>query len=305
MTIAITIIVTLIILVMYLIYKNYTKDLVEYKTELYVVSIEHIKDIPIWLKPYDEIDIKETRKITHGKTLNVVMIATDEPTNIVLNTINNKLLLDNDKSLVERILPIHGKNQHLYFTSDNKIKKNDWILCYGADGDNLPIVIKYTGVELGTAKIEATTNTTITSDFSTPGTTFTPSISQSFIESDIKAYNEGNSILTVDVEIEEIFDFNIGDKLQIKNDVYGYKKGDYITVKNFNHKNENQLISYIKDDESQMGFNLGNLLYTTTSRIKTNSSNEVIIIEPEIPIYEIWQNNNKVGVFYTQQLAEK
>jgi hypothetical protein len=27
--------------------------------------------------------------------------------------------------------------------------------------------------------------------------------------------------------------------------------------------------------------------------------------KPEIPIYEIWQNNNKVGVFFTQQLAEK
>jgi hypothetical protein len=67
------------------------------------------------------------------KTLNVVMIATDKPTNIVLNTINNKLLLDNDKTLVERILPINGKNQHLYFTSNDEIKEGEvcpYIMCW-------------------------------------------------------------------------------------------------------------------------------------------------------------------------------
>jgi len=220
------------------------------------------------------------------KTLNVVMIATEKPSTLSI--------LDN-KSLHYKFRPFRPnsfeiENQHLYFTSDDEIKTGDWVLCAGANGDGPITVIKYTGKELGVAKIEATTNNelklyeaeTIAIAFGFSKKTNDIVLLQIplyFVEFYINLYNEGRPISKVDVEIEEIFNFNIGDKLLIKNSVYGYKEGDYITVKNFNHKNENKLISFVEDDENQMGFNLGHLVYTTTNKIKINSANEVSVIK--------------------------
>jgi len=175
------------------------------------------------------------------KTLNVVMIATNESTNIVLNTINNRLLLDNDKTLVERILPIHGKHQHLYFTSEDEIQDLDNFgitipLLFINDNNSIK-VITYSNKRIGDYyEIEATTNKSLQVNCDGKcakyeGICSFPQIPQSFIEAYIKAYNEGNPILTVDVETEE-----------------------YDTI--------------VKDFKD--------------IRIKTNSANEVIIVEPKL-----------------------
>ena len=173
--------------------------------------------------------------------------------------------------------------QYLYFTNDGEIKEGDWqyTITHGiAQAKNL-----LWNKQEGAKKIEATTN--ISLHINCDGhcaknecVCLLPQIPQSFIESYIKAYNEGNPILTVDVEMEEIFNFTKGDKLEVKNDVYGVKKGDFIIVKDLNYKNDNRLISFI-GDKSKMGFHLDHLIYTTTDIIKTNLVNEVIIVEPK------------------------
>ena len=198
------------------------------------------------------------------KTLNVVMIATKyESKNSGAFIIGDAKKCLTHKEIKEN-WQFEYHPQHLYFTSNDEIKdgldviynNNIYRTVYSNTVPEGEILLSGFGYVMKSdcKKIEATTNSVITSDFSTSGTTFIPSIPQSFVESYIKAYNEGNPILTVDVEID--------------------------------------------CDHSQMPNKVIDV-------IQTNSANEVIIVEPKIPIYEIWQNNNKVGIFFTKQLADK
>ena len=88
--------------------------------------------------------------------------------------------------------------QHLYILSDDEIKEGDWcIKSYGMTEK----ICKYT-TDLGNTakKIIATTDPQIINDFSTSGTTFVPSIPQSFIE---KYCELNGKIGTVELEYEE------------------------------------------------------------------------------------------------------
>jgi len=200
------------------------------------------------------------------KTLNVVMIATTTKTNLVLSAFNTLFLSP----------PMEVKNtdkyQCLCFTSNDKFEENDWV----TDGKTISQVI-YLNVDDSDMdeyrKIEATTNPELklyvaetlasASGYSKKtNDILIPQIPQSFIESYIKAYNEGTPILTVDVEM---FALNAHGSESFSPEIFG-----------------------------KYGY-----------KIKTNSSNEVIVVEPKIPIYEIFQNNNKVGIFFTQQLANR
>jgi hypothetical protein len=72
----------------------------------------------------------------------------------------------------------------------------------------------------------------------------------------------------VKIETVKYNSFDIGDKVKVKINVYGYNKGDFITVKGFNHKNQNNLISFVEDDEHDMGFNIDNLVHEIIFEIK-------------------------------------
>ena len=74
MTLTTFFILTLINLVLYLTYKYFTKSLVEYQTDSFVVNIKHLKNVPVWLKSYNEITITQSKEITHKKEFNDVKI---------------------------------------------------------------------------------------------------------------------------------------------------------------------------------------------------------------------------------------
>lgn len=92
----------------------------------------------------------------------VVMLPTEDKTTL-------KLFVDEIK-IEDYFGPSVYKSQHLYLVSDREIKESDWIICIGADYDGTSIqeicsrlgqVMKYTGKELGTIKIEATTDSSL------------------------------------------------------------------------------------------------------------------------------------------------
>lgn len=90
------------------------------------------------------------------------------------------------------------KSQHLYITSNQEIKKDDWYIfdvgyasgVKQADLDDIENI----HLEIDPKKIIATTDTSLG----------LPQPSQSFIEKYIEEYNKGNQIIDVMVEAEEI-----------------------------------------------------------------------------------------------------
>lgn len=99
---------------------------------------------------------------------------------------------------------------YLYFLSDEEIKEGDWCIMLDSFGNVFSNPQQYLGEEKGHylnkghKKIIATTDVNITSDYSTPGTTFVPEPSPDFIKVYVDAYNAGTPIEWVDVEYEEI-----------------------------------------------------------------------------------------------------
>jgi len=139
------------------------------------------------------------------KTLNVVMIATNTKTNLLLSAFNTLFLSP----------PMEVKNtdkyQCLCFTSNDKFEENDWV----TDGKTISQVIYLTPDDPDMyvhKKIEATTHSKLINDgFRSDTKVLMPSISQAFVESYIKAYNQKTIIETVDVEMEE-YTKNVSDK---------------------------------------------------------------------------------------------
>lgn len=148
----------------------------------------------------------------------VVMIATENKSTILLNSLNKRLLHDTDGSLKERILPIYGSPQHLYITSDEEIKGEDYCLvefnkiwkCISflngrREYETLSGEPCFYSEDKSFRKIIATTNPELQLDYLMSRKTFTSRpvigiIDQSFIELYIKAYNTGNPITKVMVE---------------------------------------------------------------------------------------------------------
>jgi len=164
------------------------------------------------------------------KRAQVVMLPTDKKYNGIIVKDDNKLeLIYNNSHEHEDYIP-----QHLYITSDDKIKEGDWIICVGADYDqneknNTYKILKYTSEELGISKIIATTDTSLklvcqkcddTKELDTGMFGIIdcdrcyyknenkhlqlPQPSQQFIEKFIFCYNLGEIITDVLVEYEKI-----------------------------------------------------------------------------------------------------
>lgn len=148
------------------------------------------------------------------------MLPTDKSSNIILNTINNRLLYNDDKTLIERILPIRGKNQNLYFLSDEKPTEGDWILDIKNPLYPRQIKTKHLLEDLfdSEKKVIATTDEslTITKNVTNPAvqeliglgyvcSTYEDKLQQpskEFIQYYIEQYNKRNIIEWVDVEME-------------------------------------------------------------------------------------------------------
>lgn len=168
---------------------------------------------------------------------------------------------------------------HLYAISDEKPKKDDYVICAGADEKEPLSVLKYTGKELGISKIVITTDESVgyTDHKISPISNFCsyPTFTNDFINTYIEKYNSGNIITEIEVEYEEFYNFNIGDKLEVIRDLYKLPKGSFITVKSFNHRNDLNLLEFEEDDEHNQGIQIGHLKHNIISELKTNSDNTV------------------------------
>jgi hypothetical protein len=143
----------------------------------------------------------------HYTELDVIMLNTDKVSNIILNTINNRLLLDNG----EILLPIHGIKQHLYFLSNEKPKRYDYVyhtlldtIFQLSDDCSQEYIDKAENIR----KVEATTDSSLGSlkDCPVRGADSSvkyvlPQIPQQFIEHFITEFNKGNVITKVKVEV--------------------------------------------------------------------------------------------------------
>lgn len=121
----------------------------------------------------------------------VVMLPTNAKANLFINNVNGKLLFDNDSTL-HRVLP-NGIYQHIYITSNEKIKEGDWKY-----DTKLNIVIQHGSYTDGCKKIIATTDTSLG----------LPKPSQQYIEHYVAEYNKGNIITKVLVEYEEATEYD-------------------------------------------------------------------------------------------------
>jgi hypothetical protein len=153
---------------------------------------------------------------------NVVMLPTNEKAIIYTDRHGNLKLHSTESKLpIDSI----GSNQHLYITSDDEIKKNDW--AYDIDlkrifqaHKNLNLshykhvfkkVIATTDSSIGIKKVWKQTNKktkpyNIQANIETTKLIdiFLPQLSQSFITKYIEEYNKGNIITEVMVEYETI-----------------------------------------------------------------------------------------------------
>jgi len=142
----------------------------------------------------------------HYQECDVVILESSKPSNIVLNTLNNRLLIDYDKTLVEKILPINAKNQHLYILSDEEIKEGDWRYDFNFNKLTRGIGESKTYIKKHCKKIIATTDSSLQiPDYNNYHIDYNPSktlpqIPQQFIEHYINEFNKGNVISKVLVE---------------------------------------------------------------------------------------------------------
>ncbi len=140
------------------------------------------------------------------KECNIVMLATDNPSNIVQihpDTISY--------TTTESISG--GEYQHLHITSDEEIKEGDWIYNpyskykiykandFNKDHKGNEFISGYTKKDC--KKIIATTDILGISPFGGQDILEVPQIPQSFIDTFIEEYNKGNVIDKVLVEYEE------------------------------------------------------------------------------------------------------
>ena len=190
----------------------------------------------------------------------VVMLSTDKatwPNCIWLGRISNQLRLDTSYNNKPKSIPPIDDSmlpQHLYFLSNEKIKEGDWYLnIVSNEIVNVDFNIDYE--QNHCKKIIATTDTSLLKDYSEQtlnGVACLPQPSKSFIQAYIKAYNEGNPITKVLVEVEKSICDNCKGEGYLPDNIpmYGAKRVC----------------------ESCMGKGL-----SSTFKLKINSSNEITI----------------------------
>ncbi len=145
----------------------------------------------------------------------LVMLPTEKASKIHLCSYQNELRLGNNQTSAPTL-----KSQHLYFTSDDKIKEGDRFIYYGklkqckyiigSDEDYSVYCdkdIQYFSFDC--KKIVATTDTSLKifitkDDLGDDVTCCLPQIPESFIQTYIKLFNEGKRITEVELEMEQL-----------------------------------------------------------------------------------------------------
>lgn len=179
------------------------------------------------------MDLKEKQIIYMGNKphikCDVVMLPTKNESSLWINC-ENKLKIH----IKDRICPGKQEFQHLYFTSNEKIKKDDWSyndilkeIVQNNCSSNRLVSINANGHN---HKIIATTDTSLTIKGEQEGENIwynpLPQLSQQFIEKYIEEYNKGHRITEVLVEVEEIKHYSGSvDSLDVDDDY------DYIEYK--------------------------------------------------------------------------
>lgn len=141
----------------------------------------------------------------------VIMLSTDKKASFN----NYQLCIDTEGHYRNKLVCIHQPNlkrvnpQHIYITSDEEIKKDDWYLDTQTKEIKQYIDTSRTNSENilwnSCKKIIATTN----SKLSTTSRTEIPQPSPKFIEKYIEEYNKGNQITEVLVEVEINYEQNL------------------------------------------------------------------------------------------------
>jgi len=148
------------------------------------------------------------------KTVKVVMLSTSEKASTLYLTLRDKLCQGSNLSLSNGCT---GDNQHLYLTSDEEIKVGDWYIV----GTFLTRCQKEElgHIKSGFDKIIATTDKSLL----LPNISFKdwdgktrqlPQIPESFIKAYVEAYNAGNPITEVNLEMEDYW-INVGHSMDV------------------------------------------------------------------------------------------
>ena len=140
------------------------------------------------------------------KTCNIVMLPTNEKARFNFY----QICIDTEGYYKDKLVTIHNPNlkrvkpQHLYITSDDEIKNDDW--CYNSISNELEKWSSKGWIEtpdfeyLGYQKIIATTDALPIYKAGIEVGLFVPQIHQQFIQYYIEEYNRSNIITKVDVE---------------------------------------------------------------------------------------------------------
>lgn len=217
----------------------------------------------------------------------------------ILSTHNESALFRKSSGLIEYSVfpPLHGvkslgwKFQHLYFLSDEKIKKDDW--CYIKNHYNEYYIAKYNGEsfdiindggnfhpisQTNCFKIIATTNNNlkvckVDRDNDETYSESLPQPSKEFIEAYVESHNNGNIIEKVLVEYEQEDGFGNTENFKTFSR-YNYlklKKDNTIITKKFEEKlfSELEIIGFLRkykkhfnleiDTEKELSFIESNL----------------------------------------------
>lgn len=147
------------------------------------------------------------------KRTKVVMLATNEKSNLVMNNIQQGLFVVGGNGILAKHRMGNCTNQHLYFLSDETIKEGDFFI----DTITNALLQHKAGNELrvNDKKVIATTDSSLKSDIPKLGrgehSDFAhypslPQPSQAFMDVFVREYNKGNIITEVMVEYETIED---------------------------------------------------------------------------------------------------
>jgi hypothetical protein len=128
------------------------------------------------------------------------------------------------------------ETQHLYFLSDDEIKKDDWVIMLDSFGNVFSNPQQYINPETqhlnkGLRKIIATTNLSIILPEKFPSFTTLPQPSKSFIQKYIESYNKGNIIDSVNVEYSGEYDPHYGGYYAETIELKVNQKDNTITIK--------------------------------------------------------------------------
>lgn len=218
-----------------------------------------------------------------------------------LSLYENKLSLAkaNHNGIPDKMIP-----QHLFIVDDSEIKEGDWFINILINKpfqcvEILDNLIHYR-TELGSTvihindckKVIATTDKNLKFEINNSGWKSSqengwneykpeykqlPSPSEQFIQKYVESYNKGCEISEINIDYQEYFMSNVGDKFTVNKDLYGLSKGTSLTIKSFNFKNDPDLIEYEEDNIHNQGIHISHTNIKTEFVLKVDSKNLVTI----------------------------